>query len=78
MGLAQKSNSGARSAGAGARTSGVVRTTLVLPSNLDRNLEIYCAMMRLSKADAVKEALATFLKERGLQPDKQPRVEVLY
>jgi 6-phosphogluconolactonase/glucosamine-6-phosphate isomerase/deaminase len=55
-----------------------VRTTLVLPDVLDRNLEIWCALNGRSKADVVKEALSSFLSQRGLQPDKRPRTEVNY
>jgi hypothetical protein len=56
----------------------MTRTTLVLPETVDQNLELWCALNRRSKADAVKEALTLFLTSRGLQPDKRPRVEVMY
>jgi transposase InsO family protein len=56
----------------------VVRTTLVLPDVLDRNLEVWCAMNGRSKGDAVKEALTVFLTQRGLRPNKRPRVEISY
>lgn len=50
-----------------------VRTTIVLPSALDHNLEIFCAREGKSKNEVVISALGTVLQEAGLQPMKQPK-----
>jgi len=55
-----------------------VRTTLVLPDTLDRNLEVMCAVMGLNKSQAVRDALTEFLIKHGFQPDKKPRTVIGY
>jgi hypothetical protein len=59
-------------------SSKIIRTTLVLPDTLDRNLEVWCTMNGCSKAEAVKAALHSFLSDRGMDPDKHPRLHVAY
>ena len=56
----------------------VVRTTLVLPTPLDQNLEIYCLRAGISKPELIKSLLSAFLEQHGLQPSKTPRVEISY
>ena len=57
--------------GAGRRNH--VRTTIVLPSALDQNLEIFCAREGKSKNEVVITALRTLLQKEGFQPLKQPK-----
>lgn len=54
-----------------------VRTTIVLPMALDRNLEIYCAKVGTGKSKIIEKVLFEFLSAEGLQPDRTPKsVEV--
>lgn len=54
------------------------RTTLVLPESLDENLEVYALQAGLPKGEVIKKVLTQFLSEKGLQPDKRPRLQVSY
>ena len=49
-----------------------VRTTIVLPQALDRNLEIYCAKTGTGKSKVVEKILFDSLTAEGLQPDRTP------
>jgi hypothetical protein len=54
-----------------------VRTTIVLPQALDRNLEIYCAKVGTGKSKVIEKILFEFLTKEGLHPDRTPKsVEV--
>jgi hypothetical protein len=58
-----------------------VRTTIVLPTALDQNLEIFCAKETQTKNQAVIRALTAMLEEAGLEPLRPPksvRVDVSY
>jgi len=50
-----------------------VRTTLVLPMALDRNLEIYCRQNGTGKSRLIEKLLFDFLSTQGLRPDKTPK-----
>ncbi len=50
-----------------------VRTTIVLPMALDRNLEIYCSKSGSSKSKLVERLLFDFLSIQGFRPDKTPK-----
>jgi hypothetical protein len=50
-----------------------VRTTVVLPKNLDQNIEAFCMMRGVGKAEVIKNALCDFLQREGLEPMKAPR-----
>jgi hypothetical protein len=50
-----------------------VRTTIVLPMALDRNLEIYCSKSGSSKSKLVERLLFDFLSTQGFRPDKTPK-----
>lgn len=55
------------------------RTTVVLPTVLDSNIEVYALQNRITKGKVIEMALFKYLKEAGLEPDKMPkRVEVEY
>jgi hypothetical protein len=50
-----------------------VRTTIVLPVALDRNLEIYCSKSGSSKSKLVERLLFDYLSNQGFRPDKTPK-----
>ena len=56
----------------------LVRTTLIIPATLHKNLTYLCAVEGINKTDAVTQALANYLRERGLQPDKSPKFVIEY
>ena len=49
------------------------RTTIVLPTALDRNLEIYCSKTGSTKSKVVESLLFNFLSTQGFRPDKTPK-----
>jgi hypothetical protein len=55
-----------------------VRTTLLLPATLDRNLEFLAVTTGSSKSDIVKKALFDYLAKSGLEPSKTPTLTVSY
>ena len=52
---------------------GDLRTTLILPENLAKNLKFYSANNGVKEGEIIKEALRDFLKKKGYQPDKAPK-----
>lgn len=50
-----------------------VRTTIVLPRNLDQNIEAFCMMRGIGKAEVIKSAVCEFLTREGLEPMKAPK-----
>lgn len=50
-----------------------VRTTIVLPMALDRNLEIYCSKAGSTKSKVVEQLLFDFLSAKGFRPDQTPK-----
>jgi hypothetical protein len=55
-----------------------IRTTVVLPSALDRNIQALCLANGLSKNELIKTALREFLEKKGLRPDQIPKIAVSY
>ena len=55
-----------------------IRVTLVIPDVLDKNIEAYSVKAGLLKTEVVTKAITKFLRERGLQPDKPPKVSLSY
>jgi hypothetical protein len=51
-----------------------IRTTLVLPHTLDRNLEAWCLVEGITKSEVVRLALTEFLTQQGLRPDEKPTI----
>ncbi len=51
-----------------------VRTPLVVPAVLNRNLEFYCTEKGISKNSAVIEMIKEKLKADGYEPNKMPRL----
>lgn len=55
------------------------RTTVVLPTALDQNLEVCALRMGVPKNDVIKRAVTEFLVSAGLRPEMTPRtIEVTY
>jgi hypothetical protein len=52
----------------------VVRTSLVLPKILDRNLQAYCAIESKSKTEVIIELVKQKLNQEGYKPDQLPRM----
>jgi hypothetical protein len=58
-----------------------VRTSILLTKALDMNLEAYCAIMSMSKNDAMQLLLKKALRGAGLglDPDREPKkIKVCY
>lgn len=58
--------------------NGKVRVTLIIPYELDRNIEAYSVKEGLLKTEVVTRALHVYLQSQGLKPDKSPKVSVSY
>jgi hypothetical protein len=54
------------------------RTVFFLSPVLIKNLEAYSASRGVAKGEVVRTVLTKFLKAKGLQPDKRPKVVVQY
>jgi hypothetical protein len=56
-----------------------VRTTVIFPKAMDRNLEICQLKLGLSRNEAIQQALRQFIELQGLDPEKIPRaIDVSY
>ena len=55
-----------------------IRTTVILPYAIDRNLQVLSLTTDTSRNDLIKEALREFLKNRGLNPSALPKIQVSY
>ena len=55
-----------------------MRTTVVLPTTLDRNLQVLSLTNGKTKNAIIKAALRKFVKDAGLRPDEEPKIEVSY
>ena len=56
----------------------IVRTTVVLPEPLDKNVEAYCAKEGVTKNAAFLQLLSRGLSANGYQPHKTPKVTISY
>ncbi len=56
----------------------IVRTTLILPKSLDRNVEAYCIKEGVTKNTALLKLLAVALSNEGYQPNRTPKVTISY
>jgi hypothetical protein len=77
MGVRTNARRGAKNSAKQPRSKTVVattRTTLALPRLLDGNLEIFCLREGRMKTEVVVEAISTFLRRKGVRPDKLPKV----
>lgn len=50
-----------------------VRTTVVMPTILDRNLAVLCARDGSTKSEVVNRVLFDYLEKQGFQPSKAPK-----
>ena len=50
-----------------------VRTTIIIPSTVDQNLEVCRLKLGVSKNEVIKRALSEFLINQDFQPDKSPK-----
>ena len=57
---------------------GDVQLACNVPQVLDVNLEVYCLQNRVSKKEVIVKAIGEFLKEAGMDPSKQPRINFQY
>jgi hypothetical protein len=55
-----------------------LRTTLVLPENLDRKIEAFCATNRISKNAGMLQLLSESLRKQGFRPEETPVLQVHY
>lgn len=55
-----------------------VRTTIVMPHALDRNIQILSVQQDKTKNDIIKEALRQYVLEHKLNPDALPRLVAIY
>ncbi len=56
----------------------VVRTTIVIPTAVDRNLQVLSLQTGLTKNGVIKRALREFIEGNGLRPDENPKIKVSY
>jgi hypothetical protein len=55
-----------------------IRVTMIIPYDLDRNVEAYSVREGLRKTEVVAAALSEFLHKRELRPDKPPKISIYY
>ena len=55
---------------------GDVRTTIIIPHELDRNLQVLGVQNEKTKNDIVKEALRSYVAQAGLDPDRIPKIRI--
>ena len=59
-------------------SGGKVRVTLLIPYEVDKNIEAYSLMEGILKTDVVTKALQEFLHGKGLRSDKAPKITLSY
>lgn len=55
-----------------------IRVTMIIPYELDRNVEAYSVREGMKKTDVVAAALSEFLHKRALQPNRAPKISINY
>ncbi len=50
------------------------RTTVILPSTLSLNLDLFCLKERKGRGEVIREALTEFLVNRKYKPDQIPQI----
>ena len=56
----------------------MVRTTIIIPSSLKRNVEALARIRKLSQGEIIERALRAYLESEGLNPDRIPVLTVSY
>ncbi len=64
--------------GPASESGDIVRTTVVLPTVLDRNLQVLSLTKGESKNFIITAALRKFVQDAGLRPDEEPKIAVSY
>lgn len=64
--------------GSGNGKSKKIRVTMIIPYELDRNVEAFSVQEGLRKTEVVTAALNEFLRKRAFQPDRAPKISVSY
>jgi len=54
----------------------ILRTTVVLPKNLDQHLSLMAVMGDTTKNRVMTTGLEEFVKVRGLDPHKPPKITI--
>ena len=54
------------------------RTTIILPTALDKNLEALALLQDVGKGEIIRRALIEYVRAAGLHPQKLPNVEISY
>lgn len=60
------------------RRPDVVRTSIIIDRVLDQNLSVWCTKSGTSRGDAIRVAISEFLRTRGMQPDREPKIDFSY
>lgn len=55
-----------------------IRVTMIIPYELDRNVEAYSVREGMKKTDVVAAAIREFLHKRALQPNRAPKISINY
>ncbi len=55
-----------------------IRTTIVLPYSMDRNLQVLSLTTDKSRNDLIKDALKLYLESHGLNPSAMPKIQITY
>jgi hypothetical protein len=56
----------------------LVRTSVVLPHVLDKNLVLWCTQKHVPKGQAIRMAIHKLLEAEGMQPEKEPKIKFSY
>jgi hypothetical protein len=56
----------------------LVQTSINLPRLLSLNLALWCTQNRVSQDSVIIEAITEYLRNRGLQPEREPKVKFTY
>lgn len=60
------------------KSAEAMRTSVVLPHVLEQNLSLWATKNGLRKGEVIRLALHEYLKSKGLQPDKEPKIKLTY
>jgi hypothetical protein len=55
-----------------------IRTSILLSSSIDRNLEAYSILRKLTKNQAMVALIIEALEKNGFQPEKEPLITITY
>ena len=61
-----------------ADSNAVARTTVVFPASLNANLEVFALSTGRTKNEVLTDITSKYLRSKGFNPDKYPKVKVSY